>query len=88
MWCESLQAGRITWPLARVTVLPMSSPVGIIPEELLRREKREEMIQYLRRLPIPVRRRKQLARGWAMELGVALTAQEIQSLEFGVELPG
>lgn len=59
----------------------MSSPSGVIPEELLRPEAREQMIQFLRRLPIPVRRRKALAFGWAKEVGAQLSTAEIKALE-------
>lgn len=88
LWCACLAVGHLGPWLEAWGRDPVSSPVGIIPDELLAPEKREAMIQYLRRLPIPVRRRKQLAMGWAMMNGAALKAEEYTALEHGVELPG
>ena len=54
--------------------------VEIFPAGLLARDKEEEVIIFLRTLPIPERRKKELIAQWAKDVGAALTHDMVEKV--------
>jgi hypothetical protein len=54
--------------------------VEIFPAALLAKDKEEEVILFLQRLPIPARRKKELIAQWAKYVGAALTHEMVEKL--------
>jgi len=54
--------------------------VEIFPAGLLARDKEEEVIIFLRTLPIPARRKKELIAQWAKYVGAALTRDMVEKV--------
>lgn len=63
------------------------TPVGILPEALLTKEKKDEVIAFLARLPGPARRRKEIYVGWCQLVGAVLFEKDIEKI-IGEALPG
>ena len=60
----------------------MESPTGIIPEELMDRKHKAEVLRLLRKLPIPGPEKEKIAQGWAVLVGTRLTKGEYNALYF------
>ncbi|MBW2000413.1 MAG: hypothetical protein JRJ29_20945 [Deltaproteobacteria bacterium] len=54
--------------------------VEIFPAGLLAKDKEEEVIIFLRTLPIPARRKKELIAQWAKYVGAALTRDMVEKV--------
>lgn len=59
----------------------MSSPTGIIPEELLFPRRLGDVMRYLKSLPIPGDEKRNLLFGWARTVGVKLRASQYRAVE-------
>ncbi len=59
----------------------MASPDGIVPAELLRAEKKREVIEWLRRAPLPAKQKAALLRGFGVMVGVPINAAEFREVE-------
>lgn len=60
----------------------MLSPTKIIPESLMDRRFKGEVIKLLAQLPIDGEEKELIARGWAMLVGTKLTANQYRILFF------
>ena len=58
----------------------MTFPVEIFPPGLLAKEKWEEVIIFLRELPVSPRRKKELLVGWCKYVGAVLTHEMVELL--------
>lgn len=54
--------------------------VEVFPAALLARDKEEDVIIFLRDLPIPERRKKELLAQWAKYVGAALTHDMVEAV--------
>ena len=54
--------------------------VEIFPAGLLAKEREEDVIVFLRTLPIPARRKKELIAQWAKYVGAALTRDMVEKV--------
>lgn len=54
--------------------------IAIFPPALLAKEKEDELIIFLKELPIPARRKKELLVEWCKYVGVALTREIVEAL--------
>jgi hypothetical protein len=52
----------------------------VLPKDLLDKTKQPEVIKYLRALPIPARRKKEVLVEWTKEMEVALTNDAVVEL--------
>lgn len=59
----------------------MSSPTGIIPEELMLPRRLRDVMEFLRRLPVPGHDKRALLQGWARTVGVKLSASQFRAVE-------
>ncbi len=67
----------------------MSSPTGIIPEELMFPAKLGAVIRFLQDLPINGERKRALLFGWARTVGVKLNASQYARVrESGIDRAG
>jgi hypothetical protein len=48
------------------------SPTGFIPEELIHQSKKAEVIEWLRKVPLESKRKRDYLLGWAITVGVKL----------------
>jgi len=48
------------------------SPTGIIPEAMMYQNKKAEVIEWLRQVPLESKRKRELLLGWAITVGVKL----------------
>jgi len=54
--------------------------VEVFPIALLRKEKKDEVILFLKALPIPPRRKKQALIDWCKYVGIAITKEMVETL--------
>lgn len=59
----------------------MASPTGVIREELMYPQKKQEVIDFLLAAPLPGRLKRNILQGWAMTVGVAIRAFEYRKVE-------
>jgi hypothetical protein len=59
----------------------MESPTGMIPEELLYREKKAEVISFLTRQPWPGDLKRRLLEGYAITVGIRIRSRDFQLVE-------
>ena len=55
-------------------------PIEIFPAALLAKDKQEDVILFLQKLPIPPRRKKEALISWCSYVGVALTHEMVEIL--------
>jgi len=55
-------------------------PLEIFPAALLAKDKQEDVIAFLQKLPIPPRRKKEALVSWCNYVGVALTHEMVEVL--------
>lgn len=66
----------------------MESPTGIIPEELMFREKKKDVIAFLQAQPYPGDFKRRLLEGWAITVGIRCRAFEFAMVEkSGIDAP-
>jgi len=58
----------------------MSGLIEIFPAYLLAKDKEEEVIAFLRQLPIPPKRKKQALALWAKFVGAVLTPEMVEAV--------
>lgn len=58
----------------------MGGEIEIFPPALLSKDKEEEVILFLQRLPVPPRRKKQALIAWCQYVGAALTKEMVEKL--------
>lgn len=56
------------------------SPIGIIPEALLKEEEKDAVIAFLAELPGPARRRKEIYVGWCRLVGVVIDKESVEKV--------
>jgi hypothetical protein len=54
----------------------VESPTGIIPEELMYREKKAEVVQFLLAQPLPGDLKRRLLEGWAITVGIRVRSRD------------
>lgn len=54
--------------------------LAVVPGELLKPERKDDLILFLQRIPAPPRRLKQLYIEWCRYTGVALTREDLEKL--------
>jgi hypothetical protein len=54
----------------------MESPTGIIPEDLMFREKKADVVRFLQAQAFPGDFKRKLLQGWAISVGVRIRARE------------
>jgi len=59
----------------------MASPTGIIPEQLIRQNAKQEVIRWLKQQPAPGHFKRSLLLGWAMTVGVKIRGAEYREVE-------
>ena len=60
----------------------MESPTGIIPEELMYPQKLGEVMEFLKAIPGASNEKLDVLRGWAKEVGVKLSASQVNAVRF------
>jgi hypothetical protein len=66
----------------------MESPTGIIPEDLMYPERREQVINFLISQPLPSWKKRALLGGWATTVGVLPTALDYHKVvASGIDRP-
>jgi hypothetical protein len=66
----------------------MESPTGIIPEELMYREKKKDVILFLQAQAFPGDFKRRLLEGWAITVGLRLRGIDFQMVEkSGIDTP-
>jgi len=55
-------------------------PIQIFPPALLAKDKKDEVIVFLQKLPVPPRRKKEALVDWCKYVGVALTKEMVDVL--------
>lgn len=58
----------------------MGGEIVIFPPDLLDKEKKDEVIMFLRQLPAPPRRKKQALIAWCKYVGAALTREMVEAV--------
>jgi len=53
---------------------------AVVPGELLRPERKDDLIAFLQQIPAPPRRKKQLFIEWSRVVGIALTREDFEKL--------
>lgn len=65
------------------------SPTGIIPEELMAPRYTSSVMQFLQRLYVDGETKADLFRGWAQEVGVQISASQVNAVrESGTDAGG
>lgn len=59
----------------------MESPTGIIPEELLYRERKQDVIRFLMAAPYPSDFKRRLLEGWALWVGLRIRGADYRAVE-------
>lgn len=59
----------------------MTSPTGVIPEDLMFPAKLGEVMEFLKQMPIPGHDKRQILFGWARTVGVKLRASQYRAVE-------
>lgn len=59
----------------------MESTTGIIPEELMFREKHRDVIAFLQAQALPGDFKRRLLEGWAITVGLRLRAKDFKAVE-------
>lgn len=59
----------------------MLSPTGIIPEALMFREKKGDVIRFLQSAPFPGDMKGELLKGWALTVGSFVSGREMRAVE-------
>jgi hypothetical protein len=54
----------------------MESPTGIIPEELMYREKKAEVVRFLIAQPLPGDLKRRLLEGWCLTVGIRARSRD------------
>ena len=54
--------------------------LDLLPKELLAKDKQPELIKYLKALPIPARRKKEVLVEWSHAMEIALTSDAVVEL--------
>lgn len=54
----------------------MESPTGIIPESLMYREKKAEVVQFLIAQPLPGDLKRRLLEGWCLTVGIRARSRD------------
>lgn len=66
----------------------MESTTGIIPEDLMYREKRRDVIAFLQAQPYPGDFKRRLLEGWALTVGIRLRGADFRAVErSGIDHP-
>lgn len=58
----------------------MAGEIEIFPPALLAKDKKDEVILFLQRLPVPPRRKKQALIAWCQYVGAALDREMVEKL--------
>ena len=58
----------------------MESPTGILPEELMYPQKLAEVMEFLKATPGASNEKLDVLRGWAKEVGVKLSASQVDAV--------
>ena len=56
----------------------MDSPTGLIPEQLMYREKKQQVIAYLQGQPWPGDFKRSVIEGWALTVGIRVRSRDFQ----------
>jgi len=72
--------GLLSEDIYRGKELRLMAGVEIFPAGLLAKEREEDVIVFLRTLPIPARRKKELIAQWAKYVGAALTRDMVEKV--------
>ncbi len=59
----------------------MASPTGIIPELLFFPERKKEVIEFLKKQPLPGTLKRELLLGWAQTVGVRINRRSFREVE-------
>lgn len=59
----------------------MESPTGVIPEELMFREKKMEVIRFLQAQPYTGDLKRRFLEGWAVTVGLRLRGADFKAVE-------
>jgi len=59
----------------------MESPTGIIPEELMYPQRKQQVIAFLLAQPLPGDLKRRLLEGWAITVGLRCNAKDYRVLE-------
>lgn len=59
----------------------MESPTGIIPEELMYPQFKEEVVTFLITLPLPSWTKRRLAEGWCITVGCRMKSRDYHLIE-------
>lgn len=66
----------------------MESPTGIIPEDLMYREKKRDVIAFLQAQAYPGDFKRRLLEGWAVTVGLRLRGSDFAAVErSGIDNP-
>lgn len=59
----------------------IDSPTGIIPEELMYKERRGDVVMFIQRLLMPGHLKRDLLQSWAMTVRTRITQEEFKAVE-------
>jgi len=54
--------------------------LAVVPGELLKPERKDDLILFLQKIPAPPRRKKEVYIEWCRYVGVALTREDLEKL--------
>lgn len=67
----------------------MESPTGVIPEEMMDRRRKGDVIRLLQSLPLTGDLKRRYLEGWKMTVGASVSALDYQKVErTGIDAPG